>query len=144
MNNFLNKKRFTNFFFLLYFLVYAITPLSYSFINKSSGNSLLDKSQYNTTNFHLYTLDVICSYISNLSSAQSNDFSSQFILLRKKRAILPEEDLQKSLKPVHCAVINNDGIFFESPVLSSFVLNKETKPSKSFSSSFSGLSPPYV
>ncbi len=144
MNNITKRKRFISFILLSYFVFYAITPLAFNYINKTSDDSFLRNSQYNGKNLHLYIFDVICSYILYYSSAPSNDSSLQFILLKKKRAVLPECDLEKSLKSACYAVLDKERTFFNPPVLLSFVLDKETKPSKSFRSSFSGLSPPYV
>lgn len=144
MNNITKRKRFISFILLSYFLFYAITPLSFNYINKTSDNSFPRNSQYNVKNLHLYIFDVICSYLSYYSSAHSNDSSLQFILLKKKRAVLPECDLEKSLKSACYAVLDNGRTFFNPPVLLSFVLDKETKPSEKFESSFSGLSPPHI
>jgi len=145
MNNITKKrKRFISFILLSYFLFYAITPLSFNYINKTSDNSFLRNSQYNGKNLHLYIFDVICSYISYYSSAPSNDSSLQFILLKKKRAVLPECDLEKYLKSTCYAVLAKESTFFNPPVLLSFVLDKETKPYEKFESSFSGLSPPHI
>ena len=145
MNNITKKrKRFISFILLSYFLFYAITPLSFNYINKTSDNSFLRNSQYNGKNLHLYIFDVICSYISYYSSAPSNDSSLQFILLKKKRAVLPECDLEKSLKSACYAVLDKESTFFNPSVLLSFVLDKETKPYEKFESSFSGLSPPHI
>ena len=130
--------------FLLHFLFYAVTPLSYSYINNTSHDLCIRDYQTDNENLHLYIFDAICLQISKYSVKKHKDDSPQFILLKKKRAILPEEESEKALKIGGCIVIDNDSLFFDPPVQLSDAINKETLPSKSFRSSFSGLSPPIV
>lgn len=144
MHNIGKRKKAISFLFLIYFFFYAVTPLSFSLGNNSSHDLLLREYQNDSKNFHLYIFDVLCSQISKYSGKQHHDFSRQFILLKKKRAILPEEETESSLQAICSIVTDNESIFVNYPVQFSFAIDNEIIPSKSFRSSFSGLSPPLV
>lgn len=144
MHSISKRKNAISFLFLLYFLLYAVTPLSFSLISNTSHDLCLREFQNDTKSFHLYIFDVICSQISNCSVKQHHDSSQQLILLKKKRAILPEEETERSLQALCAIVIDNEILFFDHPVQFSFVIDNELITSKSFRLSFSGLSPPLV
>jgi hypothetical protein len=138
------RKNTISFIFLLHFLFYAVTPLSYSFNNNTSHDFFMRDSRTDNKNFHLYIFDIIYSNIPNYSAEKDNDYSRQFILLKKKRTILTEEESKNLLKTVYYVVKDNDILFINHPVQLSVAIDKETLPSKSFTSGFSGLSPPIV
>jgi len=144
MHSITNRKNIISFLFLIHFLFYAITPLSFSLVNNTSHDLCLREIQNDNKNFHLYIFDVICSQISQYSVKQHHDSSQQFILLKKKRAILQEDETERSLQALCVIVTDNDSIGINYPVQFSFAIDNEISPSKSFRSSFSGLSPPLV
>lgn len=136
-------KRIISFIFLFHFLCYAVTPLSYSFINNSLNKEFIDNGQHDTRNLHLYALDIIGSYIYPHPAGNTSNNTSDFILLRKKRAVLSESNIEKSLRSFCCALIDNHEPLRE-PLYINFSLfwDKENYPLRIFGYSFSGLSPP--
>jgi hypothetical protein len=93
-----NKHSVLCYLLLAYFVVYAISPLSYTY----TAGKLVDKicgtngSLASAENFNIFLLEVICAKIDAKNDADQSD-STVMVLIRKARAILPENTNLRSI-----------------------------------------------
>lgn len=143
MYNLKGSKRLLALFFSFYFFLYAITPLSFSFDGDDAVTPSLNNLLYSLKSFNLYLLEVIGSAVLDSSDAYAEDPPSSFILLKKKRTILPKLDFNIFLLTLNFS-LPDDKIRLNSSAISAQVIEVRAKVHKGFLPSFSGLSPPSV
>lgn len=87
------KKRYIfSLVFLFYFLIYAISPLSYTFTAKKAFRSFSDaeKTHCISKNIDIFLWELICENLVSKKNIPHSD-STDRIFFRKARAILPED-----------------------------------------------------
>jgi len=133
------RKRLINLIVLLTFLIYAVTPLSFHCIKGASVNT----RQNIAINLQLYVLERMFFALSHAQDSQNPGAESlPFILLKKKRAVTPDEDLQKYLDPGLSDTAYRIRTPSPSQLFHTYQCEKEAFCQKSFWFIFSGLSPP--
>jgi hypothetical protein len=130
--------------FSFFFVLYAISPLTYPLPEKithehccsaqGAGSSL--------TTFRVFLVEVILDAVSTWEK-NSHDQDNDTVLIRKKRALIPENAAAKMLSGEQAAVAHNDHPFSqllktEWPV-TNIILGGT---SKGFRSLYAGHSPP--
>jgi len=128
--------------FLLFFL-HTISPMSYTYTTENAAESDGPNNAFHLTrNFHIYLWELI--YIRLVLPEDTSQTDSFNILLKKKRAIVPEDIISKLKSTENMPV-------FECPLpaetLSFIYLLSEEKTKHTFKGKpflFSGLSPPSV
>lgn len=117
------------------FLVYAVSPLSYSIEYKPQAEA--------SASIRLLIVDLILSKFKNNNKESHDKPFSVNLLLKKKRAVLSSEKLSKKYIKSFALVASN-----AIPPKASFVstIIEDYKPGlkKGFHQSYSGLSPPLV
>jgi len=90
MNSYKKKYLFSS-IFLFYFIVYAISPLSYPYTAKKTGGKFRssDKTSCLSKDLDIFFWELICTKLVPKKAVPHS--SSTTILLRKARAILPED-----------------------------------------------------
>ena len=86
-----NKQIILSFLCLIYFIVYAISPLSYSYTVKKIVDTICNANEASDPgkSLNIFLLEVICAKIDTKKDVgQSN--STVTVFIRKARAILPE------------------------------------------------------
>ena len=138
-----NKKKQQIFilFFLVYFIVYAISPLSSSgsFSNGEQISYVQQSSKSSFENVRIYFLNI---FLSNFSSEPSQGHATSKILLKKVRAVLHSPDNIKKI-PLDIAKISEYfPVFNFTPWFKKE--NREGAPRlfQNFLSLYSGRSPP--
>jgi hypothetical protein len=86
-----NKGRLFGFFFLCYFIVYAASPLTYTYPDKKIRESSLagDAASSVRSNIQVFLLEVIMDTVASREE-HPHELPGDTILIRKKRALLPE------------------------------------------------------
>ncbi len=139
------NKRFFSLFYLFYFLFYAVSPLSYAHTGKLGDieTNVGHKAFVIAQDIHLFVLELAYKEIV-LDQASSNPNSPFKILLRKKRAIIPDNTITKADTPKDSVLIAESNISPPPYRVSSLSLACDLpKPVKCFLSLHSGLSPPF-
>jgi hypothetical protein len=78
-----DRIRIVSLFYFVYFCLYAVTPLSFSYRDVA-----LEKTESTIENFGLFVIEVLCSNIFHKSTAEKS--STVNILLLKKRSLVSE------------------------------------------------------
>ena len=132
-----NKKLAFIVFFCLYFLAYTVSPVAFTLSGSTACRLGAGSSPSGIEEVHVLAFDLITHH------TLSSPVSAKTILLKKKRAIVPE---MRSLKfsPLSVAVTLDVNPF---PVLPGVVAHRaETEPlhgSPGFQPIFAGHSPPF-
>ncbi len=84
-----NKHSAVGYLLLIYFVIYAISPLSYTTNKTAEGICAAKRPSDSETNLNIFLLEVICSKM----DAKNTDHASSTgrVLTKKIRAILPED-----------------------------------------------------
>ncbi len=128
--------------FLLCFITYAVSPLSFTYTENSKPLDVqVDRSLLSGEVLHIFLLELICSELSPKDDIK--DVNSRFkILLRKLRAILSENKAVKLMDPgdipACAAAIPSPA----HPFLFTVSQLNMLKTHNGFYPSYSGLSPP--
>lgn len=127
---------------VLYFSIYATSPLIYICANPKSPEGLLatkTDSAYRT-DLHIFLYELICS---TLASNRSKEISKPItgVLLLKKRAVLSDDEASTLIRLADMADLNERVMFSNKPSILISVL-KVYKSSENFQRLSSGLSPP--
>jgi len=141
-----NKQIIFTTLFLIYFIVYAISPLSGTFTGKSdiTNSSVPRRAVSFAENLHIWSWELIFSEFSEKDNS-SHSPSRVGVLIRKARAIIPEDTVMKSL-PLEKNVLIPKNLLplpvdLPSGVTVFFSIGRNLK---GFCSLYSGLSPPFV
>jgi hypothetical protein len=138
-----NKQVILSFLFLAYYVIYAISPLSYTcgvkrIVDRLDGTNGMPAS---LNNLHIFLMDAICAKMDSINENDTTN-STVTLLLSKKRAVLPENSC---LKFVH-----SDNLCLFEHITSSFDNSPSRLPVSSgigssvgeFNSLHSGPAPP--
>jgi hypothetical protein len=137
--------RFLRMLFFVFFLFYAVSPLSYTYTPKNSGDSLFipDGPESYAAQFTIFVWELIGTKL-GIGESEDHADSDVRILFRKARAILPE-DVNKQVASQAPLSLHQAS---ECPVHSSETLpvasTDKENPLQEFLPVFSGLSPPLV
>lgn len=135
--NLSGKKNIFSLIFLSYFFIYALSPLSYTFTAKN------DKAPHVTHNLNIFLWELVFTeLVSRNDTSHTN--STDSILFRKARAILPQDTNTRNLPLENASAAESNSILFEKPLLRLAILFDSRSPSQDFCPFNSGLSPPAV
>jgi len=136
------KKRILGLAMVLYFTVYASSPLIY--IDKKHNSSLLPNTQRSTssysTDLRIFLYELICS---TLSSGVSTETQKPIagILLLKKRAVLSEDKVSTLFRLVDISNLD-EYLPFYSGSIKEVAINSLDHKNENCARIYSGLSPP--
>lgn len=101
----MHKKGIVALFFAAYFFLYAISPLTYSLHGNQASASGLEPQRpaFSFRSLHVVVWEFLVQEITSRSEARQEE-NEGTILIRKKRALLPEDDTLR-LNP-HASVIH--------------------------------------
>ncbi len=131
--------------FLAYFLVYAISPLSRTLMPQNAPELVSSSSaNYSTSHLHIFIWEVIFSRLTHGYDANNDrEGAGVRVLIKKARAILPEDISKKSNSQERASLIE---FLFCSPIQISsqyFIEDESWQPAIVTGSLYSGHSPPY-
>lgn len=137
-----NKKRIFGIALVLYFSIYAASPLLYIDAKQKSPEGLCatKNETADRTGLHIYLYELICStFVSNSSKETSKPIA--VILLLKKRAVLSEDKVSTLIHLADMAMLDTRLMFSTNP---SFPISMHVvyNACENFPRLFSGLSPP--
>ena len=143
MISFWNRKLLLSLAFVLYFSIYAISPL---LCNGAKQNSPQDfpatkNSSAYRADLHIFIYDLICS---TFLSKNRNETPKPFlggILFLKKRAVLSDDKVSNLIRLSDIVVLDDQLLFPSNPPISIAILLQH-HASDNFLNQFSGLSPP--
>jgi hypothetical protein len=135
------KRYIITFLFLVYFLLYVVSPLCYAEDRLSEDSTITHAAKHNTKNIRVIW-ELILSKLAQKEDTEDSRPGVHFFI-KKARAVLNSNNTVKAAQS-ECAVSSfNNLVFFEESLTPLFLL-PEPIPQKGFHSSFSGLSPPHV
>jgi len=141
-----DAKRFIRIIFLAYFLVYAVSPLSRP-INVQHAHESYSSGCTGLTagNLHIFVWEVIFSKFVSETTADSTPGDPVVrVLLKKVRAILPEDISVKIISPEKTAVFEGP-VLLPAPASSDCRVKEESLPVVNcIYSLYSGHSPPLL
>ncbi len=90
----MNRRALATLLFSVYFLLYAVSPLTYAVDEKKTGEGRLESSDSATSvrGPHYFLWELITERPSARNSAGSHNAAGTPILIKKKRAVVPEDD----------------------------------------------------
>lgn len=138
-----NKQVFLSSLLLVYYVVYAISPLSYSFSVKKIVDRIGVANRMNASfnNLNILLLEVICSKIDPKKESDHTN-STVRVLIRKTRAILPD-NFNLRLAPLGNLTLFEDFcLLFDNFSSRRLFSSKQQKSRWQFNPLHSGLSPP--
>jgi hypothetical protein len=140
---FFDKKKLFSFFFCFYFVVYAISPLTYTVAEKRAFESRFASAKASSSikSIHVFLWELIVKRVATREES-AQDHASGTIIVRKKRALLPENAAAKLLS-FDAATLAEDR-YVPPPRTNVRVLKSVTFQStrKGFSSLYAGHAPP--
>ncbi len=135
------KRYIITFLFLIYFLLYVVSPLCYAEDGLSEDSTIMHAAKYDIKNIRVIW-ELILSKLAQKEDAEDNSSGVRFFI-KKGRAVL------SSNNTVNVAQSESEAPLFdvyypriESGTLFAWVTDAD--PQHGFYSSFSGLSPPRV
>src|SRR5574340_791302 len=110
-----NKQIILSSLLLIYYIVYAISPLYYTLnVRKIADRSVAaDRTSVSFNNLNIFLLEVICLKIDPAEESDHAD-STVRILIRKIRAILPEIVNVRFLLSENILVFDDFRLFFDN------------------------------
>ena len=138
-----NKQTIICCLFLIYYIVYAISPLSstYTYKNIVEGISTANGTADPQKRLNIFLLELIYSRIDAKKDADQNN-ETERVLIRKARAILPENANSRFAPLVTLALFEGLNLLSDNSVSGSLVSSNQQKPKWQFNTLHSGLSPP--
>ena len=139
---FCDRKRIFSLAIVLYFSIYAASPLFYVYTKQRPSEGLYavgTESAYGT-NLHIFLYDLIYSTF-NSKYSKENPEPIAGILLLKKRAVLSDDKASNRICIADIAKLNEHLLSLSDPSFSISVLSV-CKSCENFQLLFSGLSPP--
>lgn len=103
----LGKKRLFTLFFFLYYIVYAISPLTYTFTEQKNLENSCESSPASPVlkDIRLFLWELVMENVG--SPEETGPDHNDTVLIKKKRALLPENTTAKLL-PFDTALIPKD------------------------------------
>lgn len=138
-----NKQVILSSLLLIYYVVYAISPLSYTFSVKKIVDRIgaANRMSVSFNNLNILLLEVICAKIDPTKDIDLAK-STVRILIRKTRAILPET-VNLRLSPLgNLTLLKDFCLLFDNFSSSRLFSSKQQKARCQFNPLHSGLSPP--
>lgn len=131
--------------FLLYFLVYAISPLSHT-LTPQNSYQLHSSNELNasTNNLRIFMWEIIFSKLTGSDESRNDhDSSENRVLLRKARAILPENISGKSISQERASLVESLAIPRAQTSSLYLMIDEVRQPAGAINSLYSGNSPPF-
>jgi hypothetical protein len=138
------KNRIILFLFLLYFTVYAISPLSHMGpVNSADGFACVEQKKSSSfKDVQIFFLDIFFSSFTDREDA--DDSTSRLVLFKKIRAVVQSlTDIKYKLVKIS-GNVENQSFSDVVPFTIRELRESSPKPYDSFLAFFSGLSPPAV
>jgi hypothetical protein len=141
----INNKQFSKLLLVIYFLAYSISPLTYTLSDNQVHKSIYatNKESSNIKSVHIWLWEFFIDRLSSEENSHNNGTAS--ILIKKKRAIAPENDSGK------LSLFKNTSVpkYFYNPLVltihsSNVLLENILGISKGFNPVYAGNSPPTV
>jgi hypothetical protein len=128
---------------LIYFVVYAISPLSYTYSIKKIVDKIGDTNGMSASlkNLNIFLLDVICAKIDSPKNIDHAD-STVRVLFRKARAILPENANERFAPPKTLLLFGHIKPFYGNSLAKLFVSFDRVNSIQGFNPLHSGPAPP--
>ncbi len=140
--NMQRRKRHTiTFLFLIYFLLYVVSPFCYAEDRISEDSTITHATKYNIKNIRVIW-ELIISKLSQKENAEDNSSGVQFFI-KKARAVLSSNKTVK-ITQSESETLPIDDYSSRMESVTFFTEFTDADPQKIFYSSFSGLSPPFV
>ena len=110
-----NKQVILSSLFLIYYVFYAISPLSYTYSGKKIIDRIGDATGVSASlnNLNIFLLEVICAKIDPTKEIDHAN-STVRVLIRKARAILPENASVKFAPPTKLLLFGHIARFFDN------------------------------
>jgi hypothetical protein len=138
------KKYIFSLLFLLSFLIYAVSPLSYPFAAKWSSRSARSADRaHHLHNLNILFWELICAKLDSKKDHPDADSTSR-VLFRKARAILPQDANSRIFCLEDVVVSENHAVFLAASLSGSSIPLDELEQRQVYLSAHSGLSPPSV
>jgi hypothetical protein len=140
----INKKNIFILLFLVHFLSYAMSPLSYRFTGHHTSQNiyLSEKAPLLAKNIHIFLWELICAKFS-AAKDDSNTHSTFRILIKKARAIIPQNTFAKLTPSVESAITIDICLFLLLLSISPLQKRYDSQTRKGFSPFYGDRSPPY-
>ena len=138
-----NKQAIISCLFLIYYIVYAISPLSYTYSVKTivKGISAEKGTPYPQKRLNIFLLELICSKIDANKDVDQNNATDR-VLIRKTRAILPENTNSRVAPVGTLTLFEGFCLLSDNSVSGSLASSNQQKSRWQFNALHSGLSPP--
>ena len=138
-----NKQVILSSLFLIYYVVYAISPLSYTFSVKKIVDRIGAAKGITASlnNLNILLLETICAKIDPKKETDHANSTAR-VLIRKTRAILPE-NINSRVAPLGTHTLFEDVCSLsDNSVSGRLVYSRQQKSGWQFNALHSGLSPP--
>ncbi|MGO9015424.1 MAG: hypothetical protein ACLQF0_10630 [Dissulfurispiraceae bacterium] len=110
-----NKQIVLSSLFIIYYVVYAISPLSYTYDVKRIVGDIGDADGMSASlnNFSIFLVEVVCDQIDSVNEFDHTN-STVTVLISKKRAVLPDNASVKFAPSENLWLFGHITIFFAS------------------------------
>ena len=132
-------------FFLAYFFIYAISPLS-RVLASTNAPELVSPDTANSSahNLHIFLWEVIFTRLTDSSNAGTEQEDTGVrVLIRKARAILPEGSGRQGNSQDKTSIAESISPYPVQTPAGYYIADKSRKPANIISPLYSGNSPPY-
>lgn len=135
------KRHIITLLFLVYFLLYVVSPLCYAEEGLSEDSTITHAAKYDIKNIRVIW-ELILSKLSQKEDREYNHSGVHFFI-KKARAVLSSNNTVKTAQS-ESEVISLDNLFPRVESVAFYIEFTDADPQQGFYSSFSGLSPPRV
>lgn len=135
------KRHIITLLFLVYFLLYVVSPLCYAEDGLSEDSTITHAAKYDIKNIRVIW-ELILSKLSQKEDREDNHSGVHFFI-KKARAVLSSNNTVKTAQS-ESEVISLDNLFPRVESVAFYIEFTDADPQQGFYSSFSGLSPPRV
>lgn len=136
------KRYIFTFLFLVYFLLYVVSPLCYAEDGLSEDSTITHAAKFNIKNIRVIW-ELILSKLSQKEDAEDSRSGVHFFI-KKARAVLSSNNTVKAAQQSESEVPPLNDHFPRMESVTFFAGVADADPQRGFYSSFSGLSPPRV
>ena len=138
-----NKQVILSSLFIIYYVVYAVSPLSYTYTVKRivEGISAANRTTGPQKKLSIFLLELVYSGINAKKDVDQNS-STERVLIRKTRAILPENTNSRFAPLGTHALFEDVCSLSDNSVSGRLVYSNQQKSGWQFNALHSGLSPP--
>lgn len=137
------KCRLLHVVIVAYFSLFAVSTLSYQCLYEGLNKDIDEHAEYDVAIPHLFLVELIGSKITHHSHAASSQ-SALRLIISKKRAVLPTENIIRKTPAQDQALIPHSIALTEVPACSTAVPAFGTLPDVQLFSFHSGISPPFA